>query len=66
MASLQELNVKPELVDEAAGVLMGVRPLFDPARYKGKIDVDKIQKSATTDDAQAKAPACCGDGCSVQ
>jgi hypothetical protein len=27
--------VAQELIDDAAGVLIGVRPLFDPERYKG-------------------------------
>ncbi len=33
--SLKEMGVSQELIDEAAGVLIGVRPLFDPERYKG-------------------------------
>lgn len=33
--SLKEMGVGQELIDEAAGVLIGVRPLFDPERYKG-------------------------------
>ncbi|GLI65726.1 hypothetical protein VaNZ11_009322 [Volvox africanus] len=62
--SLKEMGVAQELIDEAAGVLIGVRPLFDPERYKGKIDVEKIEKTATTPQAKPTegikaTPACC-------
>ncbi|PNW84040.1 hypothetical protein CHLRE_04g218750v5 [Chlamydomonas reinhardtii] len=62
--SLKEMGVGQELIDEAAGVLIGVRPLFDPERYKGKVDVEKIEKAATTPqskpaEAGQDAPACC-------
>ncbi|KXZ45468.1 hypothetical protein GPECTOR_54g209 [Gonium pectorale] len=64
--SLKEMGVPQDLIDQAAGVLMGVRPLFDPERYKGKIDVEKIEKTAAAPQAKAPAggrqndpPACC-------
>ncbi|GIL79264.1 hypothetical protein Vretimale_16450 [Volvox reticuliferus] len=62
--SLKEMGVAQELIDDAAGVLIGVRPLFDPERYKGKIDVEKIEKTATTPQTNAtegikETPACC-------
>lgn len=66
--TLKELNVAQDLVDEAAAVLMGVRPLFDPARYQGNIDIEKIEKSAAcpaskasgqTPSNNACGPECC-------
>ncbi|KAG2500320.1 hypothetical protein HYH03_001896 [Edaphochlamys debaryana] len=61
--SLKEMGVGQDLIDEAAGVLISVRPLFDPERYKGKIDVEKIEKMANTPQPKvtegSDAPACC-------
>ncbi|GLC71629.1 hypothetical protein PLESTF_001143000 [Pleodorina starrii] len=63
--SLKEMGVTQELIDDAAGVLIGVRPLFDPERYKGKIDVEKIEKTATAPqngkvvEGTHEAPQCC-------
>ncbi len=62
--SLKEMGLAQDMIDEAAGVLIGVRPLFDPERYKGKIDVEKIEKSASGPQTAKSAegqetPPCC-------
>lgn len=62
--SLKEMGLAQDMIDEAAGVLIGVRPLFDPERYKGKIDVEKIEKSASGPQTPKAAegqetPPCC-------
>ncbi|GFR41599.1 hypothetical protein Agub_g2323 [Astrephomene gubernaculifera] len=60
--SLKEMGVMQDLIDEAAGVLISVRPLFDPERYKGKIDVEKLEKAAIVPNSKGGKAAGCPVG----